>query len=82
MGMESRFSVICLALGSMSPYQIGEGKSSRTGPIIWRMVDYAKHPLTLSGRDPVLLRGDPITGDRYYSKEFAQRDWDHMWTKI
>ena len=41
-----------------------------------------KHPLTLSGRDPSLLRGDPITGDRYYSKEFAQREWDHMWTKI
>ena len=40
------------------------------------------HPLTLSGRDPQLLRGDPITGDRYYSKEFAQREWDHMWTKI
>jgi phenylpropionate dioxygenase-like ring-hydroxylating dioxygenase large terminal subunit len=46
------------------------------------MVDYTKHPLTLSGRDPALLRGDPITGDRYYSKEFAQREWDHMWTKI
>jgi len=41
-----------------------------------------KHPLTLSGRDPSLLRGDPISGDRYYSKEFAQREWDHMWTKI
>ena len=28
------------------------------------------------------LRGDPITGDRYYSKECAQRKWDHMGTKI
>ena len=28
------------------------------------------------------LRGDPITGDRYYCPEFAQREWDHMWTRI
>lgn len=27
------------------------------------------------------LRGDPITGDRYYSKEFMQKEWDHMWTR-
>lgn len=40
------------------------------------------HPLTLDGRDPANLRGDPITGDRYTSKEFAQREWDHMWTRI
>ena len=46
------------------------------------MAAQLKHPLTMSGRDPALLRGDPITGDRYYSKEFAQREWDHMWTKI
>ncbi len=40
------------------------------------------HPLTMDGHDPRNLRGDPITGDRYYSPEFAQREWDHMWTKI
>ena len=40
------------------------------------------HPLTMDGRDASLLRGDPMTGDRYYSPEFAQREWDHMWTKI
>jgi len=40
------------------------------------------HPLTIDARDPANLRGDPITGDRYWSKEFAQREWDHMWTKI
>lgn len=40
------------------------------------------HPLTMDGRDPRNLRGDPITGNRYYSKEFAQAEWDHMWTKI
>lgn len=28
------------------------------------------------------LRGDPIAGDRYYSQEFAQKEWDHMWTKV
>lgn len=27
------------------------------------------------------LRGDPITGDRYYSREFMQQEWDHMWTR-
>lgn len=27
-------------------------------------------------------RGDRITGDRYWSKEFADREWQHMWTKI
>jgi phenylpropionate dioxygenase-like ring-hydroxylating dioxygenase large terminal subunit len=46
------------------------------------MAAQVKHPLTMSGRDPSLLRGDLITGDRYYSKEFAKREWDHMWTKI
>ncbi len=28
------------------------------------------------------LRGDPITGDRYYSREFAQAEWDRMWTRV
>ena len=28
------------------------------------------------------LRGDPITGDRYYSPEFAKQEWDHMWTRV
>ena len=41
-----------------------------------------KHPLTMDGRDPKNLRGDKITGERYTSKEFAQREWDHMWTRI
>lgn len=27
------------------------------------------------------LRGDPITGDRYYSTEFMQQEWEHMWTR-
>ncbi|WP_156680967.1 aromatic ring-hydroxylating oxygenase subunit alpha [Sphingomonas profundi] len=28
------------------------------------------------------LRGDPMTGDRYYSREFMAREWDGMWTKV
>ncbi len=27
-------------------------------------------------------RGDAITGDRYYCKGFAQREWDHMWKRV
>ena len=27
-------------------------------------------------------RGDRITGDRYYSPEFAAREWEHMWKRI
>lgn len=27
------------------------------------------------------LRGDPITGDRYYSREFAQKEWDGVFTR-
>ena len=41
-----------------------------------------KHPSTMEGRDPSPLRGDKITGDRYWSKEFAKKEWDHMWTRI
>ena len=36
----------------------------------------------LDGRDPSNLRGDPITGDRYFSREFMQREWDMLWTRI
>ena len=24
----------------------------------------------------------PITGDRYYSKEFMEQEWEKMWTKV
>ncbi len=27
-------------------------------------------------------RGDRITGDRYWSKDFADREWEHMWKRI
>ncbi|MFM2370309.1 MAG: hypothetical protein RIS85_31, partial [Pseudomonadota bacterium] len=39
-------------------------------------------PTPMDGRDPSHLRGDKITGDRYYSKDFAQKEWDQMWTRI
>ncbi len=42
----------------------------------------AKASPPLSGRDSKLLRGDPITGESYYSREFAQKEWDGMWTRI
>lgn len=38
--------------------------------------------LPLDGRDPANLRGDPIDGARYFSKDFAQREWDGLWTRI
>jgi phenylpropionate dioxygenase-like ring-hydroxylating dioxygenase large terminal subunit len=28
------------------------------------------------------LSDKPITGDRYYSREFMQAEWDHMWTRV
>ena len=34
-----------------------------------------KHP------DPK-LRGDRISGERYYSKEFMQKEWDHIDHKV
>lgn len=40
------------------------------------------HPLAMSGKDPSMLRGDPIPRERYFSKEFMDLEWDHLWTKI
>ncbi|MFS0735916.1 aromatic ring-hydroxylating dioxygenase subunit alpha [Sphingomonas sp. 1P06PA] len=28
------------------------------------------------------VRGDRISGERYYSKEWMQAEWDHLWQKI
>jgi phenylpropionate dioxygenase-like ring-hydroxylating dioxygenase large terminal subunit len=28
------------------------------------------------------VRGDPITGERYYSKEWMEKEWDKLWTRI
>jgi phenylpropionate dioxygenase-like ring-hydroxylating dioxygenase large terminal subunit len=43
---------------------------SRTG--------YPEHP---DARPPA-ARGDPIGGDRYWSKDFAEREWEHMWKRV
>ncbi len=39
---------------------------------------YPTHP---DARAPA-ARGDAITGDRYWSKDFADREWTHMWIKV
>ena len=41
-----------------------------------------KHPLAMDGKDPSLLRGDPIPQGRYYCPQFMAREWDCLWTKI
>ena len=28
------------------------------------------------------VRGDPITGERYYSQRWADAEWAHVWTKV
>jgi phenylpropionate dioxygenase-like ring-hydroxylating dioxygenase large terminal subunit len=47
-----------------------------------RMTEPVRHPLTMDGRDPSNLRGDAIGGERYYSSDFAQKEWDRLWTRI
>jgi len=46
------------------------------------MNDALKHPLAMDGKDRSNLRGDPITPERYYSKEWMEKEWDQLWTKI
>lgn len=41
-------------------------------------VTYPTHP---SAQFPE-PRGDAITGDRYWSKEFAEREWEKMWKRV
>ena len=36
----------------------------------------------LDGGTSEHLRGDPMTGDRYWSKAFMEREWEHMWTRV
>ncbi|HEY5681776.1 MAG TPA: aromatic ring-hydroxylating dioxygenase subunit alpha [Pseudomonadales bacterium] len=46
------------------------------------MSDILRHPLAMDGKDPANLRGDPISPERYYSKEWMAKEWELMWTKI
>ena len=40
------------------------------------------HPLAIDAGDDHFLRGDPIDGERYHSREFMQLEWDAMWTRV
>jgi phenylpropionate dioxygenase-like ring-hydroxylating dioxygenase large terminal subunit len=40
------------------------------------------HPMTMDGRDPGNVRGDPISGERYYAADFARLEWDRLWKRI
>ncbi len=46
------------------------------------MTEPVQHPMAMDGKDPRNLRGDKIDAERYFSKEFMQQEWDHLWTKI
>ncbi|MFV3073535.1 aromatic ring-hydroxylating oxygenase subunit alpha [Niveispirillum fermenti] len=45
-------------------------------------MDTILHPDVMDGGTSAQLRGDPITGDRYWSPAFMEAEWDHMWTRI
>lgn len=45
-------------------------------------MDTNSHPSVMDGGTSAQLRGDPITGDRYWSPAFMEAEWDHMWTRI
>ncbi|EED36762.1 rieske (2Fe-2S) domain protein [Luminiphilus syltensis NOR5-1B] len=49
-----------------------------TDTIISGETTYPTHPAAEKPR----VRGDAISGDRYWCKDFADREWDSMWTKI
>ena len=36
----------------------------------------------MNGADATYLRGDPMNSERYWSPDFARREWLHMWKKI
>ena len=36
----------------------------------------------IDGSNAQALRGDPITGDRYWDPAFMAKEWEHMWTRI
>lgn len=41
----------------------------------------APYPTDARAQFPA-ARGDAITGDRYWSKEFAAKEWEHMWKRV
>ena len=46
------------------------------------MNDFVRHRLAMDGKDPANLRGDPITPERYYSRQWMEDEWENLWTKI
>jgi phenylpropionate dioxygenase-like ring-hydroxylating dioxygenase large terminal subunit len=46
------------------------------------MTEIITHPLAMNGKDPRNVRGDSITPDRYYARDWMQREWEHLWTRI
>lgn len=45
------------------------------------MTAEASIPLGTASSTPP-IKGTAITGERYYSRRWAQAEWDHVWTKI
>lgn len=39
-------------------------------------------PTTRDHQPDPIIRGDKISGERYYSKDFMEKEWDFMWTKV
>jgi phenylpropionate dioxygenase-like ring-hydroxylating dioxygenase large terminal subunit len=50
--------------------------------IMARNGDTWTEPAVMDGGSSEVLRGDVISGDRYWSREFMQKEWDHMWTRV
>jgi phenylpropionate dioxygenase-like ring-hydroxylating dioxygenase large terminal subunit len=39
-------------------------------------------PEMMDGGTSRLLRGDPITGERYWSKEWMEKEWERVWKRV
>ncbi len=39
-------------------------------------------PAVMEGGTSENLRGDRISGDRYWSREFMDLEWDNLWTRV
>src|SRR3954467_12207651 len=46
------------------------------------MTEDPRHPLAIDGGDPRNVRGDRITAERYFSRDYMRREWDQLWTKV
>lgn len=38
--------------------------------------------IPMEGGTSAGLRGDKITGDRYWARQFMELEWEHMWTRV